>query len=380
MTESDYQDREQSEIKHYAIRLYLQAAARILGSAYNIRYVDCCAGPWKARESNYSDTSFGIAFEVLKATRMELAARGKAPSIECLFIEKEAEPFQQLDSFAKSRDSSDLKVRAENWDFSEHIDEIIRYCLFPRTFPFILIDPTGWKLAGISKISPLLKLKPGEVVINLMSSFITRFVNDGVTDFSDLLGKDFPELRSLSGSELEFAVVRTYCDLIKSEGGFSYVCALPVMKPDSDAFNFYLIYATRHPKGVEVFKSVEKRTEEQTHVVRADVQLRQREEKTGELDLFPAPVLYRERKYQQLAEDNRARAKQRVWDLLNGSTQVSYDDCWAEALQFSAVYQADLRKWLTEWETAGKLLITGRKKSTEVLKRGYGHVLSSVTK
>ncbi len=82
-------------------------------------------------------------------------------------------------------------------------------------------------LPGISQISPLLKLKPGEVVINLMSSFITRFVNDTATDLSDLLGEDFPELRSLSGTELEFAVVRKYCDLIKREGGFSYVCAFP---------------------------------------------------------------------------------------------------------------------------------------------------------
>jgi hypothetical protein len=73
---------------------------------------------------------------------------------------------------------------------------------------------------------------------------------------------------------------------VKREGDFAYVCALPVMKPDSDAFNFYLIYATRHAKGVKVFKSVERRTEERTHVLRADVQKRQRQEKTGNLELF----------------------------------------------------------------------------------------------
>ncbi len=375
MTESGYHDREQSAIKHYAIRLYLEAAARILGSAYDIKYVDCCAGPWGSKDSEYRDTSFGIAFEVLKATRSELSARGRPPSIECLFIEKEPEAFQQLEAFAKQRSSSELEIRAENWDFAEQIGEIVRYCSTRRTFPFILIDPWGWKLAGISQISSLLKLKPGEVVINLMSSFVTRFVSDSATDLSDLLGEDFPELRSLSGTELEFAVVRKYCDLIKREGAFSYVCALPVMKPDSDAFNFYLIYATRHPKGVEVFKNVEKRTEEQTHVVRATVQQRQREEKSGNFELFPPPVLYRERKYQQLAENNRVRAKRRVWDLLTASNEVSYDDCWAEALQFSAVYQADLREWLTEWERAGRLCVKGRKKAGEVLKRDCGHSL-----
>jgi three-Cys-motif partner protein len=375
MTESDYQGREQSEIKHYAIRLYLEAAARILGSSYDFKYVDCCAGPWESRDSDYQDTSFGIAFKVLKATRAELSNRERVPSIECFFIEKEPGRFEKLDAFAKHKNSSEIKVHAENWDFAEHIDEIVRYCSTRRTFPFILIDPKGWKPAGISQISPLLKLKPGEVVINLMSSFITRFVNDTATDLSDLLGEDFPELRNLSGTELEFAVVRKYCDLIKSKGGFSYVCALPVMKPDSDSFNFYLIYATRHPKGVKVFKSVERRTEEKTHVVRADIQRRQRQERTGNFELFPPPVLYRETKYQQLAEDNRARAKKRVWELLAASGEVSYDACWAEALQFPAVYQTDLREWLTEWERAGKVHVKGRKRPAEVLNPDHGHIL-----
>jgi three-Cys-motif partner protein len=378
MTESDYQDREQSEIKHYAIKLYLEAAARILGSAYDIKYVDCCAGPWNSKDKDYRDTSFGIAFEVLKATRAELSERNRVPSIECLFIEKEKPPFLQLDTFAQQSNTSEIKVRAENWDFAERIDDIVRYCSTRRTFSFILIDPWGWKLAGISQISPLLKMRPGEIVINLMSSFITRFVNDSATDLSDLLGEDFPELRRLSGTELEFAVVRKYCDLIKREGDFAYVCALPVMKPDSDAFNFYLIYATRHPKGVEVFKSVEKRTEEQTHLVRADVQSRQRQEKSGNFELFAAPVMYREQKYQQLAEDNRARAKTRVWDLLSAAGEVSYDECWAEALQFPAVYQSDLREWLAQWEKDEQVNVKGRKKPAELLKRECGHTLSRI--
>jgi three-Cys-motif partner protein len=378
MTQSDYQDREQSEIKHYAIKLYLEAAARILGSAYDIKYVDCCAGPWNSKDKDYRDTSFGIAFEVLKATRAELCERNRVPSIECLFIEKEKPPFLQLDAFAQQSNTSEIKVRAENWDFAERIDDIVRYCSTRRTFSFILIDPWGWKLAGISQISPLLKMRPGEIVINLMSAFITRFVNDSATDLSDLLGEDFPELRRLSGTELEFAVVRKYCDLIKREGDFAYVCALPVMKPDSDAFNFYLIYATRHPKGVEVFKSVEKRTEEQTHLVRADVQSRQRQEKSGNFELFAAPVMYREQKYQQLAEDNRARAKTRVWDLLSAAGEVSYDECWAEALQFPAVYQSDLREWLAQWEKDEQVNVKGRKKPAELLKRDCGHTLSRI--
>jgi hypothetical protein len=148
------------------------------------------------------------------------------------------------------------------------------------------------------------------------------------------------------------------------------------MKPDSDAFNFYLIYATRHAKGVEVFKSVEKRTEERTHLVRADVQKRQRQERSGKLELFAPTVLYRERKYQQLATENRARAQRRVLDLLQTASEVPYDECWAEALQYSAVYHADLRLWIDEWEKDGTVLVRGRKFPTELLKRDCGHMLA----
>ena len=124
MTESGYKDREQSEIKHYAIRLYLEAAARILGSAWDIKYVDCCAGPWNSTDSSYRDTSFGIAFEALKATRTELATRNVFPSIECLFIEKDSVPFQQLNAFTQQRNSSEIKLRAENWDFTEKMQKL----------------------------------------------------------------------------------------------------------------------------------------------------------------------------------------------------------------------------------------------------------------
>jgi three-Cys-motif partner protein len=375
MTESAYLEREQSELKHYAIRLYLEAATRILASGWDVlKYVDCCAGPWNSVQSDFSDTSFGVAVEVLGKAAEELPSKSKAPRFACLLIEKDTNAFAQLVQYARKKDSPTIGVEAQNWDFAEHTTDIVRFCSTARTFPFILIDPWGWKLAGVSQIAPLLKLR-GEVVINLMSSFITRFVKDNTTDFSDLLGDDFPELQGLEGSELEFAVVRKYCELVKREGGYRYVCALPVMKPDSDSFGFHLIYATRNAKGVEVFKSVERRTEEKTHVVRAQVQQRQRQERTGNLELFDAPVQYRERKYQQLGAENRERAQHEVLELLKSRPEVPYDDCWAESLQYSAVYEADLRTWIDEWEKAGAVAVTGKRPTERVLKRNAGHAL-----
>ncbi len=368
-TDSNYEDREQSEIKHYALRLYLEAAARILG---RLKYVDCCAGPWKSLSADLSDTSFSIAVNTLKRAANELAGRGKPASFSALLIEKEPESFAKLDTFAKQSYTPSLQIQAQNWDFTERLPDIVTYCSTRGAFPFIFIDPTGWQLAFFSKTRPLLQLKPGEVLINFMSSFIKRFLHDNKTDFTDLLGADYPSLRKLSGVALESALVEKYCELVKREGNFDYVCSLPVMEPDMDSFKFHLIYATRNRKGVEVFKNVEKRTEAMTHVIRADLQQREREAKSGNRELFTPEVQYQENCYQRLARSNNARAKQSVRHLIETKSRVPYDTCWGEALQFAAVYETDLRAWIIAWQQEGFLAVEGKVPKARVLSVGRG--------
>jgi three-Cys-motif partner protein len=369
-TDSNYDEREQSEIKHHALGLYLEAAARILGGTRNLKYVDCCAGPWNASSSDYSDTSFGIAVNTLKLAASDLKARGISTKFAALLIEKNAKTFASLEAFANASDTPSVRVHARNWDFAGRLADIVRYCSTSDTFSFIFIDPKGWQLAGISKIRPLLQLNPGEVLINLMSPFISRFIKDNKTDFSDLLGADFPSLRELSGAELESAIVEKYCELVKREGRFDYVCSLPVMNPDMDTFNFHLIYATRHWKGIEVFKTVEKRTEKKTHIIRAELQQKDRQSRSGNFELFAPDVQYKENCYQRLARTNKERARVAVRTLIETTESVSYDACWGEALQFSAVYESDLRGWIDAWEREGLVAVQGKAPKAHVLQIG----------
>jgi three-Cys-motif partner protein len=368
--DSNYDEREQSEIKHYVLRLYLEAATRIIGTTRHIRYVDCCAGPWEERSTEYRDTSFGIAVPILQLAAGELRKRNLSPRFSCLLIEKKITAFAKLEKFAAEHNSVELPVAARNWNFTERLEDIVRFCSSPGAFPFIFIDPTGWQLAGISKIRPLLKLNPGEVLINLMSPFIGRFIKDNKTDFSDLLGADFPLLRDLSGPELESAIVAKYCEIIKREGDFGYVCSLPIMNPDMDSFNFHLIYATRHIKGVQVFKDVEKRTAEMTHALRAELQQKDRQARSGNFELFSPDVQYKETSYQRLEQTNKKLAKDAVWSLIETKSQAAYDACWGEALQFSAVYEADLRNWISTWQRDGLIRVEGKPSKARVLQVG----------
>jgi hypothetical protein len=144
------------------------------------------------------------------------------------------------------------------------------------------------------------------------------------------------------------------------------------MKPDQDAIHFYLIYGTRNAKGVEVFKQVERRTEGETEVVRAKLQ----QDKRPNLDLFSSNVLYRrEERYKRLRERSKASAKLALDSLLRERGNVLYDDCWAETLQFPAVYEEDLRAWLKSAEETGFIRVDGRKRPNEILNRGRDHIL-----
>lgn len=356
-----YREREQTEVKHRCLERYLQAAAPIVGSwSDDFVYVDCCAGPWKAAGENLEDTSFSRAIEVLKVAKRELARRGRHPSIRCLLIEKEEEPYAQLQDYAKKQ--TEVEVVAEHWDFTQHMDGIVRFVKRARnSFPFVFIDPKGYELACIDVIAPLLRLLPGEVLINLMTSFIRRFIGDDIKPLHRIVGAESLErIRALSGPAQEQEIVRAYCDQVRAAGDF-YVCDLPVMKPDQDDFHYYLIYATRSIKGVEEFKATEKAVVPFMHETRAEAQEHKGFQRTGQFT-FPEfqSHLYRENRYTEYQCTNLRRAEERVRSLLQSTGEIKYEKLLPEALRFGGVQENHLREWLKPLEQTGKMVVLNR--------------------
>lgn len=355
MNSSPYEDREQTEVKHRILERYLSAFVPIVGNwASDIAYIDCLAGPWQSTDPTLNDTSFARAVDVLRSTRKILADRGKFPTIRCLFIENETAPFQQLKKFCDK--TKDVEVTPKNWDFKTHVADVVRFAKErSNSFPFVFIDPTGWEPLAIKLITPILRLAPGEVLINLMTSWITRFLSDETKHFDRLLGSDLPRLRQLRGEEQEEELVRSYKEAVVKAGNFNYACTLPVMKPDQDAFHFHMIYATRSIRGVEVFKETEKAVIPFMHETRAKAQERRRIEQSGQSSLLPAEALYREKRFTRYQLRNLEVAKYELRDMLESSDQVLYDDAWAKVMQHSAVTGRDFHDWIKEWKASGSL-------------------------
>jgi three-Cys-motif partner protein len=372
-----YEGREQTLVKHLILRNYLQRFAHIVGMKWtSITYVDCFSGPWNLKSEKQEDSSFAIALDELRRARSSLKKYGRELQIRCFFIEKSRRSFALLDAFAQS--TQDAEVVAKNSSLEDAINDIVQFVHHggPNSFPFIFIDPTGWTGFAMNTIRPLLQLKPGEVLINFMTGHIRRFMTleESRESFQALFGSgDFlEELRGKKEQDREDAAVRFYMQNLQKTGGFKHVCCAMVLHPEMDRTHFHLIYATRHAKGVEVFKEVERRAMEAMEQARADAQQRKRKRTTGQDELFAGKVLHRSKHYEALRERYLTRCKQYLHSWLERKGRATYDDAWAVAMRAPMVWEQDLREWLDSWKEDGLLQIHGLKPRARVLKRGEG--------
>lgn len=375
-----YFRREQSQIKHAVVEKYLERFAIIVGKwKEGIVYVDGFSGPWNSVSNDFKDSSFAIALKQLRSAREAVRNTfGKELGIRCIFLEKDPEAFRQLDAFAKEQ--TDVEVLALNRGFEEAVPDLVRAIDSQRRgyFPFILIDPTGWKGFSMDVIAPLIRIQPCEVLINFMTSFIHRFIADereGLeASFRKLFGDDSYKSRidGLEGRERENALVAAYADRISAVGRFPFVPYTFVLKPVTDTTHFHLVYATRHLRGVEVFKEAERKALELSEVIRADAKRRARESHSGQTEFFGGTELPERMFLAELHDYYEGKATQAVAALFGAGGSVGYDDLYAAALRYPTVQESFLKKWLS---THADFLEAGESKSPKI---GRNHRFSAL--
>jgi three-Cys-motif partner protein len=288
-----YTGREQTFIKHFILRNYLERFAIIVGSHWNtLTYVDCFSGPWKVKSEKFEDSSFAIALEQLRKARdIHKNQTGKTLKLRCFFLEKTPSAYAKLKQFADQQD--DVIIETKNKKLENAIQDILKFVQDggPTSFHFLFIDPKGWSGFAMETIAPLLQLNTGEVLINFMTEHIRRFIEwpqrQNQESFIKLFGtsqfKD--ELKGLEEKDREDAIVMAYSERVKRVGAFGYTSSAIVLHPEKNRTHFHLIYATRDPKGIKVFKEAEKKAMLVMEKTRDEAQKREREERTGQTEL-----------------------------------------------------------------------------------------------
>lgn len=337
------------------LQQYLQKLTYKIGwQGGTINYIDCFAGPWQHADEDLKDTSPFIAIEELQSARDALQTIGRpALDIRCLFIEKNRTAFRLLDERLSVK--KDIDIQTLNGVFEDHIDAICKFADNRRqSFSFFFIDPTGWTGFALDTITPILRHQPGEVLINFMSGHILRFIDkppDGGFSFKRLFGRDYRALQQqwvdLEGLDREDAVVRAYCEQVKTAGNFRFVVPSVVLNPRSDRSGFHLIYATRHIEGLRVLRND---AEHSARLQQRRTRM-QSQSPAGQGTLFDQPT---GRTYSDTLMDRyHTQAREHLQATMKKNRRMLFEKLEEEVLPFPFVTTKALKDWLGKMKKDG---------------------------
>ncbi|MCB9793075.1 MAG: three-Cys-motif partner protein TcmP [Alphaproteobacteria bacterium] len=379
---SNYQGNEQTWVKHHALKRYLQVLAFKFGHFGGcLNYVDGFSGPWNHCTQDLSDTSPGIALDVLNDARGQLSSDFR---VRAYFNEANPTAHRELLSKLPTL-RGEVDTYCRNGPFEDAIPDVVNFVHgsgSSRPFTFVFIDPTGWTGFGMDKLEPIFRLEPVEVLVNFMTKDIKRFIDVDepatVASFVDLFGQDVHEFRARwkgqTGLDREDSIVSAYCDRLKSRGNFAHVGSAVILNPSMDKTHFHLIYGTRSLHGLVAFRDVEWSVFHKQTEVRDWVKQRKEEDRTRQFGLFGATEVSRSTTYNNmLVRRYQDPAEQCIQTLLRTKQDVSYDDLLAEALSYPLTRRALVNEWLTEWAREGRVELVGLGPRERVLKPEKGH-------
>ena len=367
---TNYIGREQAYIKHCLLEEYLPEWAYKVGRVWDeLVYVDGFAGPWQTKHADYADTSFGVAIQALRQCQNGLREHGRNLKMESILVDQDKNAFDELQKFAELQSNPGFGVHALHGQFIEKIetiDSIIKNNT-RKAFRFVFLDPKGWADIPMKRLQPFLRNRSCEVLINLMTRHIIRFLDepDRAHSYLNLFARK-EAVDSLRDSRLNKEdphsraerAVREYGRSLRLLCGFRYVSAAVILEPEEEAIRYFLVYATNHPRGVEVFKSAETKAARIQDQVRNDTLVRKTHQPSFAFDDVPPSSRISSKLRQFYSE----KAQRRVVEILATSTprsHHSYADLFCEAMTFPLVTPTDLLSWLKQLEPYIRLELSG---------------------
>jgi three-Cys-motif partner protein len=273
-------------------------------------------------------------------------------STYAILVESKKDVFAKLDAFARSAHGPEVTVTAIPGRFVDSIPQINEHlkAAGSRTFKFVLLDPMGWADIPMKKLQPFLKTRSCEVLINLMTKHISRFLNeeDRAASYNSLFGREgvLQKLRNAVPEEREELAVEEYCRSLQMLCDFKFVSSAVILEPQEAKIRYFLVYAANHPRGIEVFKAAENKAADMQEVMRQEKLV----EKTGQTGFDFAedrPLSsYTFRLYQRYCD----LARKKVVECLRRATRsrVPYWKLFCAAMALPLVTPDDLLSWLDD--------------------------------
>lgn len=247
-----------TKAKHEILRRYLGAWFPILSSGSGkIIYLDGFAGP--GIYDGGEDGSPVIALQ----TAVDHVLRAHLTEIVFFFIEKDKNRAKMLGEVLKKRFPSlpkNIKYMVEgDAEFAPTFEHVLNELekQGSRIAPtFAFLDPFGFSDLPMNLIGRLLKCNKCEVFITFMAGFIRRFLDERrESALNELFGtEEWKKCRDITDSEEKLkCLVGLYEKQLKNLGGAKYVRSFGMIG-EQNQIVYYLIYATKSLKGLEVMK------------------------------------------------------------------------------------------------------------------------------
>ena len=236
--------------KHEILIRYLQAMVAILRSAGTIYYVDGFAGPGRFVEDD-DDGSPLLAARHAE----ELSRRNESFMLQCINVESEQDVFSNLQGATAEFGS---RVKNLQGDFGESVTEILH--LIESQPALFFLDPLGVKGLEWNALLPILNRRmTTELLIRFDANAALRHTGSDIrhhATFNAILGenssdywKRYLDDNDRSSQARRECLTKAYEDKLLLH--FEFVGRIPILSSD-DSFKYYLLFATRSLKGMQV--------------------------------------------------------------------------------------------------------------------------------
>jgi three-Cys-motif partner protein len=367
-----YKGREPAFIKHYFLRQYVEKLAFKIGSRFDdLVYVDGFSGPWKSGAENYDDTSFGIALQCL--TKARTAWRGIKPHYRDVrmtahLVEKNKDAFRELEGINPR--FPEVSIFPHNGDFLE-LAPAIAARIPPRAFTFALIDPKGFSL-DLEALRPLLTRPRTEVVFNFMYDFANRWID--LPELSDTYDRLLPgidwrnrlaEAADAGPAARKAAFLACFKDAVRDVFGFRYVADVDIRHGSKDRTLYFLVYGTREPAGIEVFRDCQVRALEAQAQAAGQRNIERRAE-GGTGSLFGPEWEAFSVNHRCFLEDQKQAAAENLLAVAAAQPGILWEQTWPKLLADHVVRKTDLGRIAGRLHKERHLILSGLEKGRQV--------------
>jgi three-Cys-motif partner protein len=380
---SDYKDREQSYVKHVFLERYLERLVHKTASVFpHVVFVDGFAGPWQSANEKLEDTSFGIALSSLRRAKASWKERGRQVKMSAFLVEKDEEAYKKLAQVPAKY--PDIEIKTYNDDFLAVASKILAD-IPADAFAFFLLDPKGWRIP-LASLAPMLARPKSEVIFNFMFDFINRAAS--ITEPLVVAGLDelipsgnwrntLEEAErarpgGLSSEERKAILVEAFAYNLRQFGNYEYVAETTVLRPVRNRPLYCLFYATRHQKGIEVFRDCQAEALKEQSKTRAATKVKHAEAKSGQTEIFQSLHDMGPDDLTAYQDAERRAAEQSLLSLVpTEPASIVYDKLWPLILARHVVRRTDINQIAGRLRREGKLLIPDWEKGKQVPQPTY---------